>query len=61
MGKQCGAFRLRHAAPADRLFDKLLRMRLALCRGLQVAVNQHDLHARLGGHEGDAGAHEAGA
>ena len=36
-------------------------MRLAFCRGFHVAVDQHDVDTGLGGDEGDAGAHEAGA
>ncbi len=43
------------------LGDQAFGMRLALVGRRLVAVDQHDRDAGLGGHVGDAGAHEAGA
>ena len=49
------------AAAADKLRHQLLRMILALLRGLRIAIDQHHVEAGQRAHIGDAGAHEARA
>ena len=60
-GKQRVAIRGADAALGDLVADQLLGIGLAFFRGLLIAIDQHDLDTRLGGHIGDARAHETGA